>query len=58
MEGRRERTQSEHREILERIRARDTDGAVAAVREHIIHRNEDILSAIKAAYGHVYTLTA
>lgn len=58
MEGRRERTQNEHREILECIRARDTDGAVAAVRKHIIHRNEDILAAIKAAYGHVYTLTA
>ena len=56
MEGRRERTQGEHREILDRIRARDTDGAVAAVRKHIIHRNDDIMAAIKAAYGHVYTL--
>ena len=58
MEGRRERTQGEHREILDRIRARDTDGAVAAVRKHIIHRNDDIMAAIKAAYGHVYTLSA
>ncbi|MCA0922492.1 GntR family transcriptional regulator [Pseudooceanicola nanhaiensis] len=55
MEGRRERTQSQHREILDHIRARDTAGAIAAMREHILHRNEDILEAIKAAYGHVYT---
>lgn len=58
MEGRRDRTQGEHREILDRIRARDTEGAVAAVRKHIIHRNDDIMAAIKAAYGHVYTLSA
>lgn len=58
MEGRRDRTQGEHREILDRIRARDTEGAVAAVRKHIIHRKDDILAAIKAAYGHVYTLSA
>jgi len=58
MEGRRDRTQAQHREILECIRARDKDGAVAVMREHIIHRNEDILTAIKAAYGHVYTLSA
>lgn len=55
MEGRRERTQSQHREILDHIRARDTAAAIAAMREHILHRNEDILEAIKAAYGHVYT---
>jgi hypothetical protein len=30
---------------------------MAAMREHILFRNEDILSAIKAAYGHVYTLS-
>ncbi|MEQ8322971.1 MAG: GntR family transcriptional regulator [Rhodospirillales bacterium] len=58
MEGRRDRTQGEHREILDRIMARDSDGAVAAIRKHIIHRNEDIMAAIKAAYGHVYTLSA
>jgi len=55
MEGRRERTQSQHREILDHIRAGDADAAIAAMRTHILHRNEDILEAIKAAYGHVYT---
>ena len=55
MEGRRERTQSQHREILDHIRGGDADAAIAAMRTHILHRNEDILEAIKAAYGHVYT---
>lgn len=55
MEGRRDRTQSEHREILDHICAGDTGAAIAVMREHILHRNEDILAAIKAAYGHVYT---
>ncbi|MDO9527243.1 MAG: GntR family transcriptional regulator [Gemmobacter sp.] len=57
MEGRRERTQQQHREILDHIRARDKEAAMADMREHILHRNEDILAAIKAAYGHVYTLS-
>ncbi|MBJ3776030.1 GntR family transcriptional regulator [Acuticoccus mangrovi] len=58
MEGRRDNTQAQHRKILERIEARDKEGAAAAMRRHIIHRNDDILAAIKAAYGHVYTLSA
>jgi DNA-binding GntR family transcriptional regulator len=58
MEGRRERTQSEHRKILDHVRARETDAAIEIMREHILHRNEDILEAIKAAYGHVYTLSS
>ncbi|MEX2520040.1 MAG: GntR family transcriptional regulator [Paracoccaceae bacterium] len=56
MEGRRAGTQAQHREILDRIRARDKDGAIAAMRGHIMHRNDEILTAIKAAYGHVHTL--
>jgi DNA-binding GntR family transcriptional regulator len=58
MEGRRERTQTEHRAILARIRARDPQGATDLMRQHIMHRNEDILAAIRAAYGHIYTLDA
>lgn len=58
MEGRRDRTQSQHREILDFIRAGNAEGAMATMREHILHRNEDILAAIKAAYGHVYTRAA
>ena len=55
MEGQRDRTQNQHREILDHIRAGDTEAAIAVMRDHILHRNEDILAAIKAAYGHVYT---
>lgn len=55
MEGRRNYTQNEHREILDHICAGDTEAAIGVMREHILHRNEDILVAIKAAYGHVYT---
>lgn len=58
MEGRREQTQLQHLDILNHMRARNTEGAIAVMREHILHRNEDILAAIKAAYGHVYTLSS
>lgn len=58
MEGRREQTQLQHHEILEHMRARNTQAAIAVMREHILHRNEDILAAIKAAYGHAYTLSS
>ncbi|WP_121066770.1 GntR family transcriptional regulator [Chachezhania antarctica] len=58
MEGQRDRTQSQHRKILDHICAADTDAAIAAMRAHILHRKEDILVAIKAAYGHVYTLAS
>jgi DNA-binding GntR family transcriptional regulator len=57
MEGRRQGTQAEHRRILDHMQARDDRAAMAGMREHILHRNEDILAAIKAAYGHVYTLS-
>lgn len=58
MEGRRDETQTEHRAILDRVRARDAEGATGLMRQHIMHRNSDILAAIKAAYGHIYTLDA
>lgn len=57
MEGRRQGTQAEHRRIVDHMQARDDRAAMAGMREHILHRNEDILAAIKAAYGHVYTLS-
>lgn len=55
MDGRRDRTQAEHRAILERIRARDPEAATDLMRDHIMHRNDDILAAIRVAYGHIYT---
>ncbi|EPX85639.1 GntR family transcriptional regulator [Salipiger mucosus] len=58
MDGRRETTQRQHLEILEAVRRRDREAATEAMREHILHRNEDIVAAIKAAYGHVHTLSS
>ena len=58
MEGRRKATQAQHRGILDLLRARNAEGATDAMRHHILHRNEDIVASIKAAYGHVYTLSA
>lgn len=55
MEGRREQTQTQHRDMLAHLRDRDAEAAMAAMRVHILHRKEDILAAVKAAYGHVYT---
>lgn len=55
MEGRRDRTQSEHRAIVGALQQRDGDGAATLMRQHILHRNDDILAAIKAAYGHIHT---
>ncbi|MBR9840579.1 MAG: GntR family transcriptional regulator [Rhodobacteraceae bacterium] len=58
MDGRRAGTQSQHRDILARVRARDAAGAMALMREHILHRNDEIVAAIRAAYGHVHMLGA
>jgi DNA-binding GntR family transcriptional regulator len=58
MEGRRDRTQAEHRAIVEHLQRRDADGAALLMRQHILHRNDDILAAIKAAYGHIHTQSA
>jgi len=55
MEGRRAQTQAQHRDMLAHLRDRDAEAAMAAMRVHILHRKEDILAAVKAAYGHVYT---
>ncbi|WP_370159159.1 FCD domain-containing protein, partial [Salipiger bermudensis] len=55
MEGRRDQTQAQHRDMLAHLRDRDAEAAMAAMRVHILHRKEDILAAVKAAYGHVYT---
>jgi len=58
MEGRRAQTQAEHRAIVEHLMRRDAEGAAGLMRRHILHRNDDILVAIKAAYGHIHTRPA
>lgn len=56
MEGRRSGTQNQHRAILAAVAARDATGAEALMRRHILHRNDEILAAIRQAYAHVHTL--
>jgi DNA-binding GntR family transcriptional regulator len=55
MEGKRVVTQGEHRQILECLRNRDAAGAERLMRMHILHRNDEILAAIRSAYAHVHT---
>lgn len=56
MEGKRDVTQGEHREILKRLRTRDAVGSEKLLRMHILHRNDEILAAIRYAYAHVHTV--
>lgn len=55
MEGKRSVTQEEHRKILECLGRRDAAGAERLMRQHILHRNDEIIAAIRNAYAHVHT---
>ena len=56
MDDKRSITQEEHRQILETLRKRDREEAERLIRAHILHRTDEVLSAIKSAYAHVYTI--
>lgn len=56
MEGKRQATQEEHHKIWECMRRRDATAAQAHMREHILHRTAEILTAIRGAYAHVHTV--
>lgn len=47
-------TQGEHREILDRLRARDEAGAVAALEKHIHRRQDQITAAIREGLAQIY----
>lgn len=55
LDGKRDVTQEEHRRILKSIQDRDPASAEHQMREHIMHRNDEILTSIKRAYAHVHT---
>lgn len=55
MEGKRTHTQGEHLAILDCLKRRDADGAEALMRSHILHRNDEIIAAIRQSYAHIYT---
>jgi len=54
MDSRRKRTQGEHRDILEAIRAREPDRAAAAMEAHISRRLDEITQGIKEGYSRIY----
>lgn len=54
MEGRRNHTQSEHREILRALRARNLEKTEALLAGHIMLRHEQIVSAVKDAFARIY----
>ena len=52
--GDRPRTQSEHREVLVRLRERDEAACVAILEKHIDRRLDQITSALKEGYAQIY----
>jgi len=54
MDTKRKATQSEHRAILEALRARDADVAARHMEDHIARRLDQITAAIKEGYSRIY----
>jgi DNA-binding GntR family transcriptional regulator len=52
--SRRPVTQAEHRLILERLKARDEAGCVAALEQHIDRRQDQITAAIREGIAQIY----
>lgn len=51
LEGRTERSQREHEEIIDRLRARDATGAARALERHIATAGTELRSTIDATWG-------
>ena len=47
-------TQAEHRQILDRVKARDEFGCIAALEKHIDRRQDQITAAIKEGFAQIY----
>jgi DNA-binding GntR family transcriptional regulator len=47
-------TQAEHRQVIERLKARDEFGCVAALEKHIDRRQDQITAAIKESFAQIY----
>lgn len=54
MTGQRALTQREHRAILAAIQSRDADKADALMADHILHRKDQILAAIREGFSRIY----
>ena len=51
LEGRTERSQREHEEIIDRLRARDAAGAARAMERHVANAGGELRSTIDAKWG-------
>ena len=58
MDSRRQRTQNEHRNILDAIRCREPERAAALMQGHIGRRLDEITSGIKEGYSRIYLSSA
>jgi DNA-binding GntR family transcriptional regulator len=54
MKGRRNTTQGEHRAVLEAVRRGDANGAVLLLEEHIHHRLDQVVEAVKESFARLY----
>jgi DNA-binding GntR family transcriptional regulator len=54
MDGRRSETQGQHMEIIQRLRARDLDGSVQLMKDHIAQRMDQIIEKVERCYGRIY----
>ena len=56
MSEKRGRTHAEHLRIVDALAARDTDAAVAALRDHIEQHSEEATAAVRIAYSQLYVM--
>jgi DNA-binding GntR family transcriptional regulator len=54
MDGRRSETQTQHRAIVQALRARDTEKCMRLMGEHIGHRLDQIIEKVERCYGRIY----
>jgi DNA-binding GntR family transcriptional regulator len=54
MDGRRSETQTQHKEIVHALRARDTEECIRLMGEHIGHRLDQIIEKVERCYGRIY----
>jgi DNA-binding GntR family transcriptional regulator len=54
MNGRREETQFQHKEIVRKMRERDAKACVQLMSEHISHRLDQIIDKVERCYGRMY----
>ncbi|TVQ33741.1 MAG: GntR family transcriptional regulator [Geminicoccaceae bacterium] len=54
MQGRRDRTQAEHRSVVRACRARDAGEAARRMQRHILHRRDEIADVLKRGHASLF----